>query len=151
MVSLLVEIDASRRTLLARATDGSLPLHSAVRYQAPEAVVVTLLGGDEGRCALLEPDAHSQLPLHAACMDWSAAGRDRRAPQARRGHVDGDAGIADKIEVLSPPPLFAVFFFASQLPVHLALLHGTEHRLGAVWSLLRGMFHGRMESRGLDL
>ena len=33
----------------------------------------------------------------------------------------------------------------------MALLHGTEHRLDAVRSLLGGMFHGCMESRGLDL
>ena len=98
VVSLLVESDASRRTLLARATDGSLPLHSAVRYQAPEAVVVTLLGRDEGRCALLEPDGHSQLPLHAACRN-----------EARPYVID------------------------------------------AVRPLLWGMFHGRMESRGLNL
>ncbi len=31
------------------------------------------------------------------------------------------------------------------------MLHGTEHWLNAVRSLLRGMFHGRMESQGLDL
>ena len=69
MVSHLVESNASRRTLLARATDGSLPLHSVMRYQAPEAMVLTLLGGDEGHCTLLEPDAHGQIPLHAACRN----------------------------------------------------------------------------------
>ena len=33
----------------------------------------------------------------------------------------------------------------------MALLHGTEHRLDAVRSLLKGIFHSRMESRGLNL
>jgi len=50
------------------------------------------------------------------------------------------------------PPLHSWSFFARRLPVHLALLHhGTEHQLDVVRSLLRGMFHNRMESRGLDL
>ena len=84
--------------MLARATNGSLPLNSAVRYQALAAVVSTLLGGDKGRRALLEPDAHGQLPLHAACRN-----------EARPYVID------------------------------------------AVRPLLWGMFHGRMESRGLNL
>ncbi len=32
-------------------------------------MVLTLLGGDKGRCVLLEPDAHGQLPLHATCRN----------------------------------------------------------------------------------
>ena len=69
VVSLLVKSDASRRTLCARATNRSLPLHLAVRYQAPVCVVETLLVGDEGRPALLERDTHGQLPLHVACRN----------------------------------------------------------------------------------
>jgi hypothetical protein len=49
------------------------------------------------------------------------------------------------------PPPFIVSFFERQLSIHLALLHGTEHQLEVVQSLLWGMFHICMESRGLDL
>jgi hypothetical protein len=105
VVSLLVKSDASRRTLLARATDGSLPLHSAVRYQAPEAVVSTLLGGGEGRCVLLKPDVQGQLPLHATCRNG-----------ARLDVIDMllgcDRGMSS---TFVPPPLCLLSFFCKPI------------------------------------
>jgi ankyrin repeat protein len=69
VVKLLVDSNASKRTLHTRADNRSLPLHSAVRYQAPTGMVMLLLGSVEGRRMLLELDAYSKLPLHAACRN----------------------------------------------------------------------------------
>ncbi len=62
-----MDSNTSKRMLCTRADNGSLPLHLAVRYQAPVGVVMLLLGSAEGWCMLLEPYAYGQLPLHAAC------------------------------------------------------------------------------------
>ena len=59
--------------------------------------------------------------------------------------------MINEFDYVHPLPLHSLSFFVRRLPVHLALLHGTEHQLDVVRSLLRGMFHNRMESRGLDL
>ena len=59
----------SKRTLYTKVDNGSLPLHSAVRYQAPAGVVMLLLESAECRCTLLESDVFGQLPLHAACRN----------------------------------------------------------------------------------
>lgn len=69
VVRLLVDSDSSKRTLLTKAANGSLPIHAAVRYKAPEGVVRLLLEGNEGRSTLLEADVYGQLPLHAACRN----------------------------------------------------------------------------------
>ena len=129
MAILLIKIDGSRRTLLARATNRFLPLHSVVRYQAPETVVLTLLGGGRGTlCAPRAGRARPASPARPVQEEWSAAGRDRHAPWAQQGHVDGDAsslpdappttaGVADEIDVRSPPPPpFAVFFSQADCP-----------------------------------
>ncbi len=49
--------------------NGSLPLHLAARYRAPVCMVMMLFESAEGRCTLLEPDAHGQLLLHTACRN----------------------------------------------------------------------------------
>ena len=67
VVRLLVDADVSRGTLHARADNGSLPIHAAVRYQAPADVVALLLEGEGGRSTLLELGSYGQLPLHTAC------------------------------------------------------------------------------------
>ena len=69
VVKLLVDSDSSKRTLYVKADNGSLPLHSACRYQAPASVVMLLLESNESRRTLLESDVYGQLPLHAACRN----------------------------------------------------------------------------------
>lgn len=69
VVRLLVESDASRRSLHHASTNGSLPIHAAVRYKAPACVVMLLLDGDEGGSTLLKADDFGQLPLHSACRN----------------------------------------------------------------------------------
>jgi hypothetical protein len=69
VVKLLVESDPSKSTLYVKADNGSLPLHSACRYQAPASVVMLLLDGDVCRRTLFASDVYGQLPLHAACRN----------------------------------------------------------------------------------
>ena len=69
VVSLLVDSDASKQSLYTKADNGSLPLHAAVRYQAPASVVMLLLESEESHRTLLESDCFGQLPIHAACRN----------------------------------------------------------------------------------
>lgn len=69
IVKLLVDSDISNKTLFTKAVNGSLPIHVAVRHQAPASVILLLLESEESRRTLLEPECYGQLPIHAACRN----------------------------------------------------------------------------------
>lgn len=132
VVKLLVDSDVSKKTIHTKADNGSLPLHTAVRYGAPVAVVQLLLENNEQ--TLLETGYYDQLPLHVAC-------RNGATPDVVQLLLDHDE---IKVTVMQEDNV-------GRLPIHLALLHTTENQIDVVRLLLQGMLCGRIERKGLDL
>ncbi|KAL9188909.1 hypothetical protein ACHAXT_011399 [Thalassiosira profunda] len=133
VVQLLVDSDRSGKTLFTKADNGSLPIHSAVRYGAPASVVSLLLENKESRRTLHEPGFYGQLPLHAACRNGA---RPEVIELLLKFDLDNETVMKEDN--------------VGRLPVHLALLHTTESQIEVVQLLLQGMLC-RMESKGLEL
>ena len=134
VVELLVNSDSSKQTLYTKADNGSLPIHTAARYNAPASVISLLLGSVESRKTLLEPDVFGQLPLHAAC-------RNGASPDVIGLLLDFDS---EKETVMIEDSV-------GRLPVHLALLHTTKNQLEVSQLILQHMICTRMGRKGLDL
>ena len=134
VVKLLVDSDPTKETIHTKADNGSLPIHTAIRYKAPADVINLLLCDNES--TLLEPGPYNQLPLHVAC-------RNAVAPDVLRLLLTSDV---TKSAVMTGDDV-------DRLPIHLALLHNREKepQLEMVQILMEGMLCGRMELRGLDL
>ena len=134
VVKLLVDSDVSKRTLHTKADNGSLPLHTAVRYGAPPSVIELLLDGDYDKSTLFQSDCYGQLPLHAACRN----GASPAIIQLLLHHDEAKQTILQEDMV-------------GRIPIHLALLHTTENQLAVLQVLLHGMLCGRMERKGINL
>lgn len=134
VVELLVNSDSSKRSLYTKADNGSLPIHTAARYNAPASVIALLLGSVESRKTLLEPDVFGQLPLHAAC-------RNGASPDV----------IALLLNFDSEKETVMIEDNVGRLPIHLALLHTTKDQVEVSQLILQHMICTRMGRKGLDL
>lgn len=134
VVKLLVDSDPTKETIHTKADNGSLPVHTAIRYKAPADVIQLLLNNNES--TLLQPGPYNQLPLHVAC-------RNAATPDVMQLLLASDR---TKSTVMTGDD-------ADRLPIHLALLHNREKepQLEMVKLLMKGMVCGRMELKGLDL
>jgi hypothetical protein len=134
VVKLLVESDASQETLHTKADNGSLPLHTAIRYKAPVNIIHLLI--DKNESTLLEPGPYNQLPLHLACRNTVTA--DVLKLLLSSDVTKSAVMTGDEVD---------------RLPIHLAFLHNREKdlQLEMVAILFEAMICDRMELRGLDL
>lgn len=133
VVRLLVDSDSSANTLLTASSNGSLPIHAAVRFGAPAIVIKLLLDCKESKQTLYLREGYGQTPLHAAC-------RVGAEPNVVRLLLLYDE--EQKTVMLGDN--------VGRLPLHLAILHCRVNQLQIVKLLLQTMIVHRMTLRGLE-